>query len=60
MNSAYNFNLYIGSTFSGSHECPLYTGLTVYFVQHSPVGQHVFNTTFIKISILYCSCQFCL
>ena len=31
MNSAYNFNLYIKTTFSGSLEWPLYTGLTVHF-----------------------------
>ena len=34
MNSVYNFNLYKGhllikATFSGSLQCPLYTGLTV-------------------------------
>ena len=28
MNSAYTLNLYIKDTFSGSLECPLYTGLT--------------------------------
>ena len=31
MNSAYNFNLYIKGRFSGFHECPLCTGLTVSF-----------------------------
>ena len=32
MNSAYNFNLYIKVTYSGSLELPLYTGLTVFTV----------------------------
>ena len=42
MNGAYNFNLYIKTTFSGSFEWPLYTGLTVYVNRNiGPFGYYI-------------------
>jgi hypothetical protein len=38
MNSAYNFNLFIKGTFSGSLECPLHIQVCLYFKDLINVG----------------------
>ena len=55
MNSAYNFNLYIKATFSGSIECALYTGFTVFDLNISDF-QRIFVYSFSGLIIFWPFC----
>ena len=44
-----NFNLYTKGTFSGSLECPLYTGLTVQIKKNNTKKNNNINSTTVNV-----------